>query len=115
MKLTMEMLRRIIKEEYESWGVGEKDPTRFLHGEDPQDSEGAMAKGKLMSLCKMTKELAGLLQDEDQLPGWTQDHISVAHENIQQVHGYMMGQASSENSVKAENKINRRLRNHLTR
>lgn len=96
MKLTVETLRRIIREEYESWGVGEKDPTRFLHGEDPKDSEGAMAKGKLMSLCKMAEELAELLQDEDQLPGWTQDHISVAHENIQQVHGYMTGKAASD-------------------
>lgn len=96
MRLTIRDLRKVIREEYDSWGVGEKNPTRFLHGEDPQDSEGAMAKGKLISLCEMATELADLLQDEDQLPGWTQDHISVAHENIQQVHGYLIHKDSSD-------------------
>lgn len=95
MKLTMKTLRQVIREEYDSWGVGEKDPSRFLHGEDPTDSEGAMAKGKLIALCEMATELADLLQDEDQLPGWTQDHISVAHENIRQVYGYLAYKDSS--------------------
>lgn len=89
MRLTAKMLQRLIKEEYASMGVGNADPTRFLHGEDPQDSEGAMAIGKLNSICEMAEELCALLQSNDQLPGWVQDHISVAHENIQQVHGYM--------------------------
>lgn len=95
MKLTIKDLKSVIREEYDSWGIGEKNPTRFLHGEDPQDSEGAMAKGKLISICEMAAELADLLQDEDQLPGWTQDHISVAHENIQHVHGYLIYKDSS--------------------
>jgi hypothetical protein len=89
MKLTAGMLKRIIKEEYASMGIGDADPTRFLHGEDPHDSEGGMAMGKLTSTCEMAEELRALLQPNDQLPGWVQDHISVAHENIQQVHGYM--------------------------
>lgn len=95
MRLTLKDLKRIIKEEYESVGIGEKDPSRFLHGEDPDDSEGAMAKGKLGSVGEMSEELMSLLQDGDQLPGWVQDHISVAHENLQQVHGYLMGVNSS--------------------
>ena len=89
MRLTAELLKKIIREEYASMGIGDADPARFLHGEDPQDSEGAMAMGKLASICEMAEELSSLLQRNDQLPGWVQDHISVAHENIQQVHGYM--------------------------
>jgi hypothetical protein len=89
MRLTADMLRRIIKEEYASFGVGDKNPTRFLHGEDPHDSEGAMAMGKFNSIKKMVDELTSLLQHNDQLPGWVQDHISVAHENIKQIHGYL--------------------------
>ena len=84
MKLSIKDLRRIIREEH-------KKANRFLHGEDPNDSEGAMAKSKLGSLAEMSSELTSLLDDDDQLPGWVQDHISVAHENLRQVHGYLAG------------------------
>lgn len=87
MKITLKHLHRIIKEEVAA--AGKK--TRFLHGEDPDDSEGAMAESRLGSLAKMAEELSMILEPDDQLPGWVQDHISVAHENLQQVHGYMMG------------------------
>ena len=90
MKFTAAQLRRLIREEYESFGVGDKKPTRFLHGEDPDDSEGGMALGQIGDLCKMSEELEEVLQPDDQLPGWVQNHITVAHENLRQVHGYLM-------------------------
>lgn len=68
------------------------DPNRFLHGEVPHDDEGAMVKSRLYSMKDMAKDICDVVQPEDQLPGWVQDHISVAHENLQQVHGYLMGQ-----------------------
>jgi hypothetical protein len=89
MKLTANMLRNIIAEEYRATISEKKSSTRFLHGEDPNDSEGAMAQGKFNSIKSMVDELTSLLQPDDQLPGWVQDHISVAHENIQQIHGYL--------------------------
>jgi hypothetical protein len=107
MRLTIKDLKKVIQEEYDSLGVGEKNPNRFLHGEDPADSEGAMAKGKLLALCEMATELADLLQDEDQLPGWTQDHISVAHENIRQVYGYLAYKDSSEAQSGASQSVSR--------
>jgi hypothetical protein len=88
MKLSANMLRRLIAEECEC-ALRELDSSRFLHGEDPSDSEGGMAMGKLSSMVKMAEEVASLLDHNDQLPGWVQDHISVAHENLQQVHGYL--------------------------
>ena len=91
MRLSANALRSLIKEEYRLSLRKAGDANRFLHGEDPHDSEGEMAKGKLMSMCEMAEELAQLLQEDDQLPGWVQDHISVAHENLQQVHGYLIG------------------------
>ena len=91
MKLSAKALRDLIKEEYRVALREAEDAERFLHGEDPQDSEGAMAKVRLVSMCKMAEELGSLLQNDDQLPGWVQDHIAVAHENLQQVHGYLMG------------------------
>jgi hypothetical protein len=95
MKLTITQLRKIIKEEHALAlaHAGGRDPQRFLHGEDPQDSEGSMAKSKLLSLRSMSQNVCDILQGDDQLPGWVQDHISVAHENLRQVHGYLMGVA----------------------
>lgn len=68
------------------------DPERFLHGKDPHDDEGSMVKSRLYSMKQMAKDVCDILNPADQLPGWVQDHISVAHENLQQVHGYLMGQ-----------------------
>jgi len=93
MRIRLSQLKRIIKEETAS---AMADAKRFLHGEDPEDSEGAMAQSKLASLAEMSGDLISLLKPDDQLPGWVQDHISVAHENLQQVHGYMMGKDSAK-------------------
>lgn len=101
MKLTAVHLRKIIKEELESVRQALGNPTRFLHGEDPEDSEGAMAQSKLHSMGQMTEELCSILQTNDQLPGWVQDHISVAHENLQQVHGYITGRADEQGQAPA--------------
>jgi hypothetical protein len=92
MKLTASKLRQIVREEVSLAKSG--DSTRFLHGSDsghPMDDEGYMAKSQMASLKEMATEVCDLLSDEDQLPGWVQSHIAVAHENLQQVHGYLMG------------------------
>lgn len=68
--------------------------TRFLHG--GADAEGAMVKSKLHRMCHMTQTLTDILSDDDQLPGWVQDHISVAHENLAQVFGYLEPAAASD-------------------
>ena len=95
MKITERQLRNIIKEELAvaTIEVG-KDPQRFLHGHDsghPHDDEGYMLKLRLASLKKMACDLCELVDEGDQLPGWSQDHIAVAHENLQQGHGYLTG------------------------
>jgi hypothetical protein len=92
MKLTASKLRQIVREEVSL--AKSEDSTRFLHGSDsghPMDDEGYMAKSQMASLKEMATEVCDLLNDEDQLPGWVQSHIAVAHENLQQVHGYLMG------------------------
>lgn len=75
--------------------MGGEDADRFLHGHEhghPHDDEGSMVKSRLYSMKEMAKDICDIVKPEDQLPGWVQDHISVAHENLQQVHGYLMGQ-----------------------
>ena len=95
MKITTSQLRKIIREEVAAISLGGgKDPNRFLHGSEsghPHDDEGYMVKSRLYSLKKMAHDICELTQPEDQFPGWVQDHISVAHENLQQVHGYLTG------------------------
>lgn len=69
-----------------------EDEERFLHGYEhgePHDDEGGMAKSRLLRMKKMAVMLCKLLKDDDQLPAWVQDHLAVAHENLEQVFGYM--------------------------
>lgn len=63
--------------------------TRFLHDEKNPDPEGAMVRSRLHRIVEMSKDLHGMLSNEDQLPGWVQDHVTAAHENLSQVYSYM--------------------------
>jgi hypothetical protein len=111
-----EAMTRITAEEVEAWKNGDwgyvagdekthdmntmdvsdvTDPERFLHGHEhdhPHDDEGSMVKSRLYAMKQMAHDLCDIIENGDQLPGWTQDHIAVAHENLQQVHGYITGQ-----------------------
>jgi hypothetical protein len=102
-----EAMTRITEDEVAAWKKGDwgyvsgdsmpepgHDHQEFLHGSDeghPHDDEGYMAKSSMASMKQMAEDLCGLLDSEDQLPAWVQDHIAVARENLQQVHGYLMG------------------------
>lgn len=70
--------------------------TRFLH--DPEnesvDPEGGMAKSKLHRINTMSEMLGDIIQHNDQLPPWVQDHIAAAYENLDQVFGYIEPRAS---------------------
>lgn len=104
-----EAMAPITPEEISAWKSGDwgfvsgqdvhsgehSDPNRFLHGEDQHDDEGSMVKSRLHSMKEMAAEVCDVLNPGDQLPGWVQDHISVAHENLQQVHGYLSGKQHS--------------------
>jgi len=102
-----EAMTRITEDEIAAWKNGDlgyvsgdampepgHDHQEFLHGSDeghPHDDEGYMVKSRMASMKKMAEDVCNLLDSEDQLPAWVQDHIAVAHENLQQVHGYLMG------------------------
>jgi len=102
-----EAMTRITDDEMAAWKNGDwgyvsgdampepgHDHQQFLHGSDeghPHDDEGYMVKSRMASMKQMAEDICGLLDSEDQLPAWVQDHVAVAHENLQQVHGYLMG------------------------
>jgi len=102
-----EAMTRITEDEIAAWKNGDlgyvsgdampepgHDHQEFLHGSDeghPHDDEGYMVKSRMASMKKMAEDVCNLLDSEDQLPAWVQDHVAVAHENLQQVHGYLMG------------------------
>lgn len=93
MKIKISQLKKIIREELAAVSL-EKSPDEFLHKNSAgvfQDDEGQMIKSKMSSIKSMAYDICNVLDDEDQLPGWAQDHVSVAHENLQQVHGYLTG------------------------
>jgi len=88
MKLKINQLRRIIKEEMES-----NDSERFLHGYEegsPIDDEGNMIKGRMAGLKRMAEEICELTQDGDQFPAWVQDLVAQAHETLSHVHDYLL-------------------------
>jgi len=70
--------------------------TKFLH--DPKgapEDEGSMVKAQLKAIEETAADLAKLLVDEDQLPGWVQNHVSVAEENLAQVASYLRPKSKS--------------------
>ena len=109
-----EAMNRITEDEMAAWKSGnwgyvagdEQEPAvdfddddRFLHGSEhgeAHDDEGYMAKSQLASMKEMAYEVCELLDGDDQLPGWVQNHLAVAHENLQQVHGYLTGDAKMQ-------------------
>jgi hypothetical protein len=91
MKIKIEQLRKIIKEEITLAKSGGHQ--KFL---DEPDDEGAMIKSDMLAVKSMASDINELLTNDDQLPGWVQDHLSVAHENLQQVHGYLIGRLKQE-------------------
>jgi hypothetical protein len=111
-----EAMSPITHDEVQAWKSGDwgyvsgdeqhshEDPDRFLHGEDPHDDEGSMVKSRLYSMKEMAADVCDVLNSSDQLPGWVQDHISVAHENLQQVHGYLIGKQHSMDHGMMESK-----------
>jgi len=110
--LLKEAITRITEDEMAAWKSGNlgyvsgdevetdfDDDDRFLHGSEhseAHDDEGYMVKSQLSSMKEMAYEVCELLDGDDQLPGWVQNHISVAHENLRQVHGYLTGDAKMQ-------------------
>lgn len=95
MKLSAAQLRRIIMEEVSLAKGG--DATRFLHGSEsgqPFDDEAYMVKIQMDAIKKMAEEVCEMLKSGDQLPAWLQSHVAVAHENLRQAHGYLVGDAA---------------------
>lgn len=102
MKLSANQLRKLILSEMSA--VAGKDPNRFLHGFDsghPNDDEGYMIMVRMNALQEMAEEICDTLDSQDQLPGWVQDHVAVAHENLRQVHSYLMGDEAIRNKSKS--------------
>lgn len=67
-----------------------EEHTEFLHDPDPMyDHEGQMAKSRIREMISMLSKLDGALHDEDQLPAWVQDHMTVAYEKVHDAFSYM--------------------------
>lgn len=68
----------------------EHEHTEFLHSPDPmEDQEGEMAKGRLAKMAEMASKIEAALDDDDQLPAWVQDHLTVAYEKMSDAYSYL--------------------------
>ena len=64
-----------------------KDPTLILY--DDNDEEIIMAKGQLLKIADMAKDLAASMDDQDELEAWIQVKITTAYDQMDDVHSYV--------------------------
>lgn len=58
------------------------------------DHEAKMAKSELRDMIKLGAELYNMIQEGDNLPGWTSAYITLASDYIHSVHQYMTENSS---------------------
>lgn len=88
MKLKVQDLKRIIREEAEN-----AENEKYLHGyesDHPIDDEGEMIKTRMSGLKRMADEIEGALGNEDQLPAWVQDLVAQSYSTLEHVHAYLV-------------------------
>jgi hypothetical protein len=57
--------------------------------EDKPDNEGRMSKATLRRASEDAELINSMIREQEQLPAWVQEHISLAAENLQSVKQYM--------------------------
>ena len=78
-------------------------PWEQEHDEDPAQ-EGGMATSNLKRSIKMAEELLEFIDPQGPLPGWVQAKLTTAFNDLQDVHGYIVGQADHGEGVQEEGK-----------
>jgi hypothetical protein len=63
----------------------------FVHTH--HDHEAKMAKSEIRDMVKLGAELYNMIQEGDELPGWTSAYITLASDYIHSVHQYMTEQS----------------------
>lgn len=63
--------------------------TKYLHKPVEKQVEGPMALSQLHRIEHMSAMLQKMISEQDELPAWVQQHITVAQENLEQVVGYI--------------------------
>ena len=67
--------------------------------EDDDEGNADMARGQLMSIVRISKKLAGLVDYAENIPAWAAAKITIAEHNVDAVYGYMMGEYGDDESV----------------
>jgi hypothetical protein len=86
-------------------------PWEKEHDEDPSQ-EGGMALSSLKRTAKMARELVDLIGPNDTLPGWVQAKLTTVYEDLNDVHGYMMGLDRGESQSEVQEAINQLIKRH---
>ena len=89
MKLTRSQIQEIILEEYGSRldeACGCQDMDHSKHG------EGSMARNQLARTMHLSKMLAEMIHEDDNLEEWVESKITKAHDYLTTVLGYLVGE-----------------------
>ncbi len=68
--------------------------------EDKPDNEGRMSKATLRRASEDAELINSMIREQEQLPAWVQEHISLAAENLQSVKQYMQSLRMDEQKEK---------------
>lgn len=67
--------------------------------------EGEMAKGQIAVMCHNIEELKDMIEDEDDLPEWVQNKLTLANDYIETIKDYMLGKEHDLDEATSSRKI----------
>lgn len=67
--------------------------------DESEDQEGATAKAQLKNIIANAQKLHDSLKDEDELPAWAQNKLTLAQHNVEAASEYMSGDVNEEVDV----------------
>lgn len=76
--------------------VGSPDPAVVLQEHEGVEPRSYMAVSNLQAIQHAAKEILGLMNEQDELPAWTEQMISEAKANLSKARDYIMGEKSQE-------------------
>lgn len=76
--------------------VGRPNPSVVLEEHEGVTPKSYMAVSNLRAIQHAAEEILGLMNDQDELPAWTEQMIAEAKANLSKARDYIMGEKSED-------------------
>ena len=67
--------------------------------------EGEMAKGQIAVICHNIEELKDMIENEDDLPEWVQNKLTLANDYIETIKDYMLGKEHDLDEAEGDDEL----------